>query len=238
MTYENCNVKIRKNNGKHGQVFVFANIRKGDINMKRKVYDYNSNNEIKVEYDGQASQQNPEMTDKAKNGMMMSIIAYRSYSDIDVQFEDGTIVQGKTMGAYKKGNIRHPEVSAHKREITDRTGETIVAHNGMKMTIIAYRSNNDIDVQFEDGVIVRNKSYQAFKKGQVPNPKLSSQAATKNRVGESIVSKNGQVMKIIAYRNCRDIDVQFEDGTISTEKSYQNFKNGNITCSKRPCNNA
>lgn len=199
---------------------------KGDMNMKRKVYDYNSNNETKVEYDGQASQQNPEMTDKAKNGMMMSIIAYRSYNDIDVQFEDGIIVKNKTMGAYKKGNIRHPEISAHKREITDRTGETGIAHNGMKMSIIAYRSNSDIDIQFEDGVIVYNRSYQAFKKGQVPNPKLSSQTAVKDRVGETITNKRGLTMTIIAYRNSRDIDIQFEDGTIVTNKSYQNFAKG------------
>lgn len=197
--------------------------------MRKKIYNYKGCNDIVVEYDGKPHQENKDFTDKAKNGMLMSVIAYRSYSDIDVQFEDGVIVRNKTMGAFKKGNIKHPKVSAHKREIVDRTGETIIAHNGMKMTIIAYRSNSDIDVQFEDGTITCNKSYQSFKKGQIPNPQLSSQAALKNRVGETTIAKNGQVMKIIAYRNCRDIDIQFEDGTVVKNRAYHNFRNGCIT---------
>ena len=46
----------------------------------------------------------------------------------------------------------------------NRIGETNIAKNGMKMTIIAYRSHNDIDVQFEDGKIVKNSTYYKFNK--------------------------------------------------------------------------
>ncbi len=38
------------------------------------------------------------------------------------------------------------------------------------MTIVAYRGALDIDVQFEDGSIVKNREYSKFKKGQIRNP--------------------------------------------------------------------
>ena len=47
----------------------------------------------------------------------------------------------------------------------DHTGETTIANNGMKMTIIAYRKTSDIDIQFEDGTIKKHITYSSFKKG-------------------------------------------------------------------------
>ena len=35
-------------------------------------------------------------------------------------------------------------------------------------------------------------------------------------------------MTVIAYRNCKDIDIQFEDGTVITNKNYNNFKQHSI----------
>jgi hypothetical protein len=42
------------------------------------------------------------------------------------------------------------------------------------MTIIAYRNNKDIDVQFIDGTIVTNREYSKFKNGQIKNPNYAS----------------------------------------------------------------
>ena len=49
-------------------------------------------------------------------------------------------------------------------------GEVITANNGQRMTLIAYRGYEDIDVQFDDGTIITNRSYQWFKKGGIRNP--------------------------------------------------------------------
>ena len=38
------------------------------------------------------------------------------------------------------------------------------------MKIIAYRNTRDIDIQFEDGIVVSGKSYENFKKGIIPYP--------------------------------------------------------------------
>lgn len=53
---------------------------------------------------------------------------------------------------------------------TDRTGEINYNNKDEKMTIIAYRNSNDIDIQFEDGSIVYNKKYSAFQNGLIKHP--------------------------------------------------------------------
>ena len=161
---------------------------------------------------------------KANNGMLMKIVAYRSYDSIDVQFENGIVVNNKSYGDFKKGKINLPKA-------LERVGEVNKAKNGMLMKIIEYRNAKDIDVQFEDGVVVKSKSYKDFKGGCIPHPKFSTKVC-KNRVGEVRRSNNGMLMKIIAYRSANDIDVQFEDGKVVKNKSYGNFKAGYISCSQ------
>ena len=163
----------------------------------------------------------------ATNGQKMTIIAYRRVSDIDIQFEDGYIAYNKSYGCFKKGEIKNPNKPSRVK-LDSRIGETIVANNGQEMTIIAYRGNNDIDVQFEDGYVVCNKSYDSFKIGKIKNPKKSARLKNTIRIGESTTATNGQVMAIIAYRSCNDIDVQFEDGYVAHNKNYQSFKKGSI----------
>ena len=45
------------------------------------------------------------------------------------------------------------------------------------------------------------------------------------RVGEVSYNTKGEKMTIIAYRNSIDIDIQFEDGSITYNKQYRYFKN-------------
>lgn len=52
-----------------------------------------------------------------------------------------------------------------------RVGEKKIANNGIMMEIIAYRNANDIDVRFQDGTVVLNKSYAAFHKGSIAKKK-------------------------------------------------------------------
>lgn len=58
----------------------------------------------------------------------------------------------------------------------NRVGETNIATNGQKMTIIAYHNASNIDIQFEDGTIVYHKEYKRFKKGQIANPNFKKVA--------------------------------------------------------------
>lgn len=56
----------------------------------------------------------------------------------------------------------------------DRTGEVVENIQGMKMKIINYPTSLHIDVQFEDGTIVKDRSYCWFKKGRIINPNIPS----------------------------------------------------------------
>ena len=59
--------------------------------------------------------------------------------------------------------------------IKNRVLETNIANNGQVMTIIEYRRNDDIDIQFEDNTIVKHKSYQSFLKGKIKNPNYNNE---------------------------------------------------------------
>lgn len=164
------------------------------------------------------------------DGNTATIIAYRASNDIDVEFEDGTIRQHIWYSNFTKGQIKKNE-----RQKIDNPpiGERRRMNNGMEAVIIQYRTYNDVDIQFEDGAINYHKGYYSFKKGEIGHPQKRFTAARfiqqrQNRLGENKRMNNGQIATIIAYRNSKDIDIQFEDGEIVTHKSYGNFQSGNV----------
>lgn len=160
------------------------------------------------------------------NGMEATIIAYRGEYNIDVQYEDGYIARGVRYQSFKKGEISHPTVKTpRKQRVTEEElkGTTNKMSNGMMATIVAARSVKDIDVQFEDGQITYNATHSAFKKGNVCHP-----SKKQGRVGDENIMNNGMKCKIIAYRSSRDVDIEFEDGTIVTNKDFHAFQKGNI----------
>ena len=166
------------------------------------------------------------------NGQKATIIKYNSCDDLDVQLDDGTIICNKSITELKKGRFKNPTYLEDLRN--KHVGEISVATNGQIMKIVAYHRSSNIDILFEDGTLVRNKSYPNFKRGYIANPNKRVSAAAwttgriKDKTGEMSVAKNGQKMIIVAYRNNKDIDVQFEDGTVVTNKCYHNFKKGSI----------
>lgn len=153
-------------------------------------------------------------------GLKMKIIKYNGSGDVDIQFEDGTIVKNKKYVAFVNGTIQHPNIYA------DRLGKENISSCGQKMKIVKYNSSRDIDIQFEDGTIVKNKKYVAFINGTIPNPNYCPYA---DRLGEENISSCGLKIKIVKYNSSRDIDVQFEDGTIISHRRYRDFKEGNTS---------
>ena len=119
----------------------------------------------------------------------------------------------------------------------DRVGESTINNQGLKMTIIKYNKSNDIDVEFEDGYISRNKNYDNFLKGMIENKNFPHSTTGKvgkckgvirtNRCDEISINNQGLSMKIIKYENCMRCHILFEDG-YETVATYNNFKKGNI----------
>lgn len=166
---------------------------------------------------------------RANNGMMMTIIKYHNVANIDIQFEDGTVVLHRHYWQFRQGVVKHPDVNTKLNR--KRIGETRKANNGLMMTIIGYRSCNDIDIQFEDGIVVKNTFYGSFCNGTIRHPiiRVSPDGRIVNHLGETSISvMTGEKMTIIAYRGVYDIDIQFEDGCIVEHKYYASFKDGNI----------
>ena len=55
-------------------------------------------------------------------------------------------------------------------KVKNRVGEIGYNNQGEKIIIIRYGGAKDIDVQFEDGIIVYNRSYSNFIKGKIKHP--------------------------------------------------------------------
>ena len=153
-------------------------------------------------------------------GMEATIIRYENSKDIDVRFEDGKVVGHKAYGAFKRGKIANQNIKA------SRLGETRMMKCGMKAAIIRYGGYNDIDVRFEDGTIVKHRTYDQFKKDTIVNQNIK--ASAENRLGETRMMNCGMEATIIRYGNATDIDVRFEDGKVVGHKVYNQFKRGEI----------
>ena len=156
-------------------------------------------------------------------GMEATIIRYGNAGDIDVCFEDGSVVEHKAYGNFKRGGIVNPNIRAF---VKDRLGETRMMNCGMEATIIRYESAKDMDVCFKDGAIVEHRKYDSFKRGEIANPNMKVSA--KNRLGETRMMNCGMEATIIRYGNNTDIDVRFEDGAVVKNRGYGDFKKGTI----------
>ena len=106
--------------------------------------------------------------------MEATIIRYENNRDIDVCFEDGTIAKCKCYREFKKGEIANPNMKA------SRLGKTRMMNCGMEATIIRYNTAKDIDIRFEDGAVAKDKTYRAFKKGEIAHQSLNLNYGSKD----------------------------------------------------------
>lgn len=159
-----------------------------------------------------------------KCGIKAKIINYRSYNDIDIEFEDGYIIKTRCQ-CFENGSIKHNKIKTIYTK--DRIGESKIMNNGMVATIIEYTFCDDIKVKFEDNFISKT-TYKKFKDGCVGNDNLNNIRNIKSRTGEISTNNQGCEMKILEYNNCEDIVVEFKEPHYITNSQYKHFKKGNI----------
>ena len=173
------------------------------------------------------------LTKIAKNGLSMTIIAYRSKTDVDIQFEDGYLAEHKNFANFVAGTVCNPQADARKKYMY--IGQTAVAKNGMSMTVIDWRNARDVDIQFEDGTVVKHKAFGNFQKGYIAHPNQDKNTTTaktkiaanaKERIGQQVVTKRGELTTLVAYRSATDVDIRFEDDGTIVRTSYNSFVNG------------
>lgn len=137
-------------------------------------------------------------------------------------------------------------------KIVNRVGEVKKANNGLMMRIIAYRSRRDIDIEFEDGVIVYHRRYDNFILGSIKHPNVKNlnqvnagfqhksnlsnnnissrnTEAKRKYMGMIKTMNNGRSAKLINYIDWGNISVEFDDGTIVTQRTMSSFLNGQIS---------
>ena len=162
-------------------------------------------------------------------GMEASVISYRSSADIDVQFEDGSIVCNVSYRRFCLGEVKPNDLKYKNQIANSRLGEIKTMKCGMNATIVRYGSAFDIDVQFEDGTKRTRQNYSNFISGQIGNPNIAYVRSTSaERIGLAKMMKCGMSATVIAYRKHNDIDVLFENGEIAVGKSFANFQRGAI----------
>ena len=158
---------------------------------------------------------------KMTNGQIAKIVRYDSCSDVDLLFEDGTLVKSVFYASFKAGNVKNPNC-IHKKDLI---GMRKLMKNGQYATLTEYFSSDNITVVFEDGTKVTEKGLGAFKHGYIHNPNFNIKTW---RIGEERVMRNGQKAKIVVYRTAKDIDIKFEDGMVVRNKAYSAFLEGTI----------
>lgn len=99
---------------------------------------------------------------KMKCGLEAVIVRYRSSTDMDVEFSDGSLLTGAQYHSFMCRTLR----PCLNRSI-ERIGEKRVMKCGLEAEVIAYRNANDIDLRFSDGRIHKNAAYHNFKNGRV-----------------------------------------------------------------------
>lgn len=149
-------------------------------------------------------------TNTNKLGQKMTLIAYRSCEDVDIQFEDGTVLKHKKYYIFKSGKMLN---------YASRLNEEKLNTYGLKMKIVKYTSSEDIDVQFEDGTIVKSR-YKHFTSGSIKNPNW--------HIGEKYKLRDGTEAEIVAYRGFYDVDVVLSTGEKVTNISYRTLTNGGL----------
>ena len=149
-----------------------------------------------------------------KQGLAAKVIAYRGRKDIDIQFEDGTVVY-KTTGSYiKKGLPLHPTYGKVK------VGDKFPCHDGDEVEVVEIESYSRVLVKWKSDGSTRWRSISAIKEGYNRHPTKNKYAA-----GDEVQTNLNGVVRVVAFNSATDVDVVFEDGTL-TKTTVSLLKSG------------
>lgn len=160
-------------------------------------------------------------TNTAINGQIMTIIGYRNSHDIDIQFEDETIVHNCRYDHFRQGSILNPNFGHATNKKQSRIGETRKMNCGLNATIIKYIGAKNIEIKFENGIIKRT-NYEKFCAG-TPTPMLMKNFVPVNqRIGMTVTQNCGETATLIEYNGANRVIVKFNDGTL-INTTWNNF---------------
>lgn len=153
---------------------------------------------------------------------------YRTAADIRVECEDGRIWEHTNYYYYthRIAPFTNSGVPAETRPRTpkeEHIGERMTSRSGKEMEIVRYINVFHVVVRFLEDNVETTTDYQAFRSGLVRHPD------DKSFEGKTALSKEGEVIRVLTYRDKTDMDVIFEDGTTVEHVTLSAFSRGWIT---------
>lgn len=189
-----------------------------DVNIARDLHGiidiYNTFEAKKIERVGEQR--------RAKDGRMMTIIAYANYNNLTVEYDDGMVVSGISYYQFQRGEV--PRVAKR----LGHAGEERVTRHGEHVKLLVYRGKNDVDVQFESGEI-RTTTYPAFVSDKLTSMQYQTQKYA-DRIGQTNINQQGRGMTIVGWNDSQHITVQFDNGVKKENVTYQSFQRGRVLC--------
>lgn len=224
------------------------------IGMNGKEIDlYNQKTKIAVEYDGEYAHADVEK-DTEKNILLadLGIKVYRFREPKCPVIDGNNYILADTKNLSKSlesclrdfvGNVLNYDsskidfekdeaeikqfVRMRKRNSLHLFEENVMS-NGMKCTIVEMTSCRDITVMFEDGVIVRDRDYGSFKKGNIAHPDETSEAKKNKRLFQKRIMNNGHEATVIEYDGWDKLVIEFDNGEKVYNRNWWSFENGKI----------
>lgn len=164
-----------------------------------------------------------------KCGMFFMLVYYKNLNNINVLFDNGFLGYNKTYHRFKYGNLQ-PRNNLSNKELKEKyIGMEMTTVYGLKIKCIDYINSSNIIVEFEDG-FRRSTDLYYFLNGHVSKRnKIVKNLDKESRIGLKNRNNSGELMTIVGYRGANDIDIEFEDGTILTERQFSSFKSGEVS---------
>ena len=98
---------------------------------------------------------------KCNNGEYIKIIGYNNRNDVLIEFKNGGETKIASYPNIIKGNI------AKNIDYSYRVGEEKTNIQNIKMKILEYINSENITIEFENGEILKNKTYANFINGKL-----------------------------------------------------------------------
>ncbi len=151
-----------------------------------------------------------------KYGEKITIIEYINYRNITVEIDDGI---NKTTKKTTTKLFDTKKIYSKNALAKSKIGETKLTTNGEKITIVEYKTANNLTVEFEDGY--RKKTcYKLFCSGSVRH------GSTQDNLHTVWKSSSGFTYEVIKYDNKQHVTIQFEDGTILNNQNMSAIRRG------------
>jgi len=106
-----------------------------------------------------------------------------------------------------------------------REGESVINSEGFTMSVLNYRTANDMDIVFKDGTIKKGVRYSHFQYGKIKRP-------FESRIGKKFKDADGLLVEIIEYIDAKCVSVLYDDGFVRRGLEYASIARGSFLKNK------